>query len=161
MTVTCKRTDKSCDKKVFNKMSKLVKKYQSDLTKKEIDYLINFTCQTSNLYGLPKAHKSDITAKAIEEQNSEYIKIHEPGDLTLRRIVADPNCPTKRSSTFIDTIIKPLVLHIKKLYEGQHTFLAKMFKNGKWKDSAVYLRCEKFIHEHTPWIWVRSNALLS
>ena len=42
--VTYKRTDKSCDKTVFNKMSKLVKKYQSDFTKKEIEYLINFTC---------------------------------------------------------------------------------------------------------------------
>ena len=86
--VTYKRTDRSCDKTVFNKMSELVKKYKSDLTKKEIDYLINFTCQTSNFYGLPKVHKSDIIAKAIEEQNSEYIKIHEPEDLTLRPIAA-------------------------------------------------------------------------
>ena len=105
--------------------SKLVKKYQSDLTKKEIDYLINFTCQTSTFYDLPKAHKSDIIAKAIEEQDSEYIKIHEPEDLTVRPIVAGPNCPTKRLSTFINTIIKPLVLHIKSYIRDSIHFLQK------------------------------------
>ena len=123
--VTYKRTGKSCDKTVFNKLSKLVKKYQGDLTKKEIDYLTKFMFKTSNFYGLPKVHKSDIITKAIEEQNSEYIKISEPGDLTPRPIVAGPNCPTKRLSTFIDTIIKPLVLHIKSYIRDSIHFLQK------------------------------------
>ena len=43
------------------------------------------------------------------EQNNEYIRVHEPEDLTLRPVLVGPNCPTKRLSTFIDTIIKPLV----------------------------------------------------
>ena len=81
---------------------------------KEIDYLVNFTCQTSNFYGLPKVHKSDIIAKAIEEQNSEYIKIHEPEDLTLCPIVTGPNCPTKRLSTLI---INPIA------YGGEGIFI--------------------------------------
>ena len=123
--VIYKRTGKSCDKTVFNKLSKLVKKYQGDLTKKEIDYLTKFMFKTSNFYRLPKVHKSDIITKAIEEQNSEYIKISEPEDLTLRPIVAGPNCPTKRLSTFIDTIIKPLVLHIKSYIRDSIHFLQK------------------------------------
>ena len=43
--VTYKRTGKSCDKTVFDKLSKLVKKYQGDLTKKEIDYLTKIYVQ--------------------------------------------------------------------------------------------------------------------
>ena len=106
-------------------MSKVVKKYQSDSEKKEIDYLINFTCQTSKFYGLPKVYKSNIIAKAIDEQNTEHIKIHEPEDLTLRPIVAGPNCPTKRFSTFIDKILKPLVLYINSYIRDSIHFLQK------------------------------------
>ena len=111
--ITYKRLSMSSDKTIIEKLSKLVNKYERELTKKEIDYLSNFIYKTSNFYGLPTVHKSDVIAKAIEEQNSAYIIVHEPEDLTLRPVVAGPNCPTNRLSTFIDTIIKPLVLHIK------------------------------------------------
>ena len=125
--ITYKRLSMSSDKTFLEKLSKLVSKYQRDLTKKEIDYLTNFSCKTSNFYGLPKVHKPDVITKAIVEQNSEYMnqKIHEPEDLTVRFIVAGPNCPTKRLSTFIDTIIKPLVLHIKSYIEDSIHFLQK------------------------------------
>ena len=123
--ITYKRLSMSSDKTILEKLSKLVNKYQRDLTKKEIDYLTNFSCKTSNFYGLPKVHKSDVITKATEEQNSEYIRVHEPEDLTLRPIVASPNCPTKRLSTFIDTIIKPLVLHIKSYIRDSIHFLQK------------------------------------
>ena len=40
-------------------------------------------------------HKSKIIQEAIQVQNSEYIKLYEPSDLTLRPIVAGPNFPTR------------------------------------------------------------------
>ena len=126
--VTYQRTEKSWDKTVVVNLTKLVDKYQNSLIKKEVDYLTNLSYRTSNLYGLPKVHKSGITTKAIEEQNNEYIRIKEP-DLTLRPIVAGPNCPTKHLSTFIDIIIKPLIVHVKSLnsYQEVAKHVAKMY----------------------------------
>ena len=131
--ITYKRLSMSSDKTILEKLSKLVNKYQRDLTKKETDYLTNFSCKTSNFYGLPKVHKSDVITKAIEEQNSEYIRVHEPEDLTLRPIVAGPNCLTKRLSPFTDTIIKPLVLHIKSYIRDTIHFLQKCSRTEKDK----------------------------
>ena len=63
-------------KKVFKDLEKLIAKFSNCLLKEEQNFLTNF-------YGLPKVHKSKIIQEAIQVQNSEYIKINEPSDLTL------------------------------------------------------------------------------
>ena len=131
--ITYRKTNDSCDKKVMKELGKLVEKYKDDLMDKEIDYLTNFSYNTSNFYGLPKVHKSDIITQAIMEQNSEYIKILEPEDLTLRPIVAVPNCPTKRLTKFIDIIIKPLVIHVKSYIRDSIDFLQKCSRSANEK----------------------------
>ena len=131
--ITYRRTNDSCDNKVMKELGKLVEKYKDNLMDKEIDYLINFSHNTSNFYGLPKVHKSDIITQAIMEQNNEYIKILEPEDLTLRPIVAGPNCPTKRLSKFIDIIIKPLVIHVKSYIRDSIDFLQKCSRSANEK----------------------------
>ena len=55
--ITYRRTNNSCEKKVMKKLGKLVEKYKGNLMDKEIDYLTNFSYNTSNFYGLPKVHK--------------------------------------------------------------------------------------------------------
>ena len=129
--VTYKRTDQSCDKKVMTNLIKLVQKYHNNLTKEEIDYLTKFNFNTSYIYGLPKVHKSDKIAEAVNEQHSECIRVFEPDDLTLRPVVAGPNCPTKRLSTFIDIIIKPLILHVKSCTRDSIDFLQKCSRTAK------------------------------
>lgn len=47
-------------KNVMNKLSKIIEEYGQELTKKEINYLLSFDVKTSNFYGLPKVHKSQI-----------------------------------------------------------------------------------------------------
>ena len=117
----------------MKELEKLVEKYKNNLTDKEIDYLTNFSYNTSNFYGLPKVHKSDIITQAIMEQNSEHTKILEPEDLTLRPIVAGPNCPTKHLSKFIDIIIKPLVIHVKSYIRDSTDFLQKCSRSANEK----------------------------
>ena len=129
--VTYKRTDQSCDKKVMTNLTKLVQKYHNSLTKKEIDYLTKFNFTTSNFYGLPKVHKLDKIAEAVNAQHSECIRVFEPDDLTLRLVVAGPNCPTKRLSTFIDIIIKQLILHVKSYITDSIDFLQKCSRTAK------------------------------
>ena len=104
------------------------------MTEKEKDYLVNFTHKTSNFYGLPKVHKSEIITEQIKLPNKEYITALEPRDLKLRPIAAGPNCPTERLSTLLDIILKPLVKHIRSYVRDSLDFLSK---------------CSRATNEHT------------
>ena len=57
-----------CDAKVIKAIAKIIEKYKANLTTKEKEYLINFCCNTSNFYGLPKIHKSRLIQNAIKKQ---------------------------------------------------------------------------------------------
>ena len=114
-----KKHIKKTMKIVTKKFSKTLKcltltcQIQQLFIKEEQDFLTKFSFSTINFYGLPKVHKSKIIQEAIQVQNSEYIKIYEPPDLTLRPIVAGPNCPTRRLSNLGDILLKPFLIHIK------------------------------------------------
>ncbi|XP_062576664.1 uncharacterized protein LOC134238563 [Saccostrea cucullata] len=95
------------DKKTMSTMKKYTSKFSHNLTKKEIDFLLNFEVKTSNFYGLPKIHKSKQIQNGIQEMSEPYIKLPRPTDLKLRPIVAGPSCPTQRLSNLLDIILKP------------------------------------------------------
>ena len=127
---TYKKTNENCDKKVFKDLEKLVAKFSNCLLKEEQDFLTKFSSSTSNFYGLPKIRKSKIIQEAIQVQSSEYVKIYEPPDLTLRPIVAGPNCPTRGLSNLVDILLKPFPIYIKS-YINLY-FLAKCSRENKW-----------------------------
>ena len=68
-------------KTIFSEIKDLIK--GSNMTKQEIDYLLNFDCKTSTFYGLPKIHKSKIIQNICNKENADYIKIVDPNDLQL------------------------------------------------------------------------------
>ena len=78
------------DVKVFRKLGKLIKKYENCLTRKESKYISDFAWQSSNLYVLPKIHKSKAIIEAMERTNDCYIHMKPPSDLKARPIVAGP-----------------------------------------------------------------------
>ena len=129
--VTYKKTNENCDKKVFQDLEKLVAKFSNCLLKEEQYVLTRFSFSKGNFYGLPNVHKSKIIQEAIQVQNSEYIKIYEPSDLTLRPIVAGPNCPTRRLSNLADILLKPFLIHIKRYIKENLDFLAKCSRENK------------------------------
>ena len=55
----------------------------------------------------------------------EYVRIIEPSELKLRRIVAGPICPTRPLSNLIDVLSKPFLLHVKSYVEDNLDFLSK------------------------------------
>ena len=130
--VTYKKTNEYCDKKVLKDLEKLVAKFTNCLLKEEQDFLTKFSFSTSNFYGLPKFHKSKIIQEAIQVQNSEYIKIYELSDVTLRPTVAGLNCPTRRLSNLVDILLKPLLLDIKSYIKDNLDFLTKCSRENKW-----------------------------
>ena len=126
----------------MKKIGELTNKYESLLTKVEKLYLTNISFSTSNFCGLPKVHKSKQINAAIQQQNNEYIKIHEPNDLTLRPIVGGPNCPTRSLGQFIDIILKPFLIHIKNYVKYNLDFLRKCSQRNN--DSTT------LIHKYSP-----------
>ena len=63
---------------------------------------------------------------------SEYIRIYEPSDLTLRPIVAGRNCPTRRLSNLVDILLKLFLIHIKSYIKNNLDFLPKCSRENKW-----------------------------
>ena len=91
----------------------MLKKYQSILTKKEIDYLINVKFTSSQFYCLQRVHKSEIIKNLINTENSEYIQVHRLSDLKGRPIFGGPESPIQRLSNLIEVLLKPLVPTLK------------------------------------------------
>ena len=58
--------------------------------------------------------------------------MYEPSDLTLRPIVACPNCPTRRLSNLVDILLKQFLIHIKSYFKENLHFLAKCSRENKW-----------------------------
>ena len=122
---TYQKTNRKCDNCITKKIGELANKYESLLTKVEKLYLTNISFSTSIFNGLPKVHKSKQINEAIQQQNNEYIEIHEPNNLTVRPIVGGPNCPTRPLSQLINIILKPFLIHIKSYVKDNLNFLRK------------------------------------
>ena len=84
---------------------------------------------TSNFYGLPKIHRSQLITNAIKEQNSEVVSINETQDLKIRPIVGGPKCPTRKLSELIDALLKPFLKHVKSYIRDSIDFLNKCDRN--------------------------------
>ena len=124
MTIDQKKSNNT-----ITKLKKLILKHKHCLMNQEIDYITNFENKESNLYGLPKIHKSKIINEAIFNQNSECITISNPTDLKFRPIIAGPSSPTSRLSQFIDLILKPIPPKTKSYVRDDIEFLSKLQRN--------------------------------
>ena len=107
-----KSTNDNCNKATFKKIRELIK-LSKDITRHEIDYLLNFEFKSSLFYGLPKIHKSKLIKTKCKETTTNYLELVDPEDLTFRPIVAGTICETHRLSNLIDILIKPFTKHNK------------------------------------------------
>ena len=107
-------------------ISEFVEKYKDMLTESEGKYLTDFEWRTSNLYGLPKVHKS----KMIKEKaTATVINVTQPTDLKFRPIVGGPNCPTNRLSNLVDILLKPFVSKVNSHIADTKDFLRNLPDN--------------------------------
>ena len=95
-----KPTTSKCSKQTFTKIRKLIKD-ADEITRHEINYLLEFDCNTSLFYGLPKIHKSIMMKEKCKATSGEYLELLDPEDLTFRPIVAGTTCETHRLSNMI------------------------------------------------------------
>nr|XP_022299146.1 uncharacterized protein LOC111107980 [Crassostrea virginica] len=99
-------------KEVLQELSTIIDKYGQTLTTKEKAYLLSFNAKTSNFYGLPKIHKSQIIGDACKIAGSSYISVESPADLKIRPIVAGPTCETHKISNLLDILLKPYITKV-------------------------------------------------
>ena len=123
---TYKETSNPTAQQTLLKIKKLANKYSDCLKPEESDYITKFHMKESNLYGLPKIHKSKIIKEAINKQNSEYITAKDPSDLKFRPIVAGPISATSRISELVDCILKDIPQHTKSFIRDDIHFLSKL-----------------------------------
>ena len=107
-----KKLDLNIDVKIHKNLKKLSHKYNKCFTESEQKFLNEKSFETSNFYGLPRGLPTYIEA-AIHSQNTVVVEVWEPRDLKLRPIVGRPNCPTRRLSYFLDTLLKPYLKYVK------------------------------------------------
>lgn len=98
--------------KIIARLIVLINVYRKGLTKKECDYTTNFKCKTSQIYGLPKIHKSQNVTEACKLTKSSCITICAPNDLKMRPIFAGPAWGTHRLRNVLDILLKPYLKHI-------------------------------------------------
>ena len=108
---------------VIKNLNNLIKKYKSNLTEKEIDYLTKFTWKTSNFYVLPKIHKSKKINDHISLYCDEYIECPHPDDLKSRPIVAGPESPTQRLCELLEILLRPFVIKSKSYIKDDWDFV--------------------------------------
>ena len=123
---TYEKVSNNEDNNVMKNLKKLVQKHQNALTKKEQDFLTDFQWKTSNMYVLPKIHKSKIILDKIASSNQDFIQMSPPDDLKGRPIIAGPISPTQRLSEFLDVILQPIVTTLKTYIKDDWDFLSKL-----------------------------------
>ena len=83
-----------------------------EITRHEINYLLDFECKQSMFYGLPKIYKSEMIRNERNKINNEYL---DPEDLKFCRIVTGPSCETHRLSKLVDILLKPFIEKVNRL----------------------------------------------
>ena len=114
------------EKVILNEIKALAKQFENDLTRKEYDYLTNFDHKPSNIYGLPKVHKCKEIIEKIALEPNECVTVDCPPSLTMRPIIAGPQCVTSRLSDFIDKILRPYLSKVKSYIRDDIDFLTKI-----------------------------------
>ena len=125
---TYRKLDINIDMKVNKNLNKHLKKYDKCFTESDQKFLREKFSETSNFYNLPKIRKSKVIETAIHPQNTEVVEVREPSELKLRPIVGGPNCPTRRLSNFLDTLLKPYLKHIKSYVRNSVDVLNKCLR---------------------------------
>ena len=125
---TYRKLDINIDMKVNKNLNKHLKKYDKCFAESDQKFLREKSSETSNFYDLPKIRKSKVTEIAIHPQNTEVVEVREPSELKLRPIVGVPNCPTRRLSNFLDTLLKPYLKHIKSYVQNSVDILNKCLR---------------------------------
>ena len=108
------------------KLKSLIKKYQALLTSQERRAIVNFDYRTTNIYGLPKIHKSEIINEAIKDVKSTYLHLRDPVDLSFRLIFGGPENPCSVLADLLNTLLNPFRSKVKSSLKDTFDFIRRI-----------------------------------
>ena len=122
------KLNSNIDRTIFSKLKTLVKSYKNVLTKAERRAITNFDYTTTNIYGVPKIHKSQIIKEAIKKVSTNSIMLPNPIDLKFRLIFGGPNNPTVILATLVQIILRRFVCKVHNRVQDVWEFKRKLPK---------------------------------
>ena len=125
-TPVYQQLDDNVDYFINVRLSVLTKKYHHMLTKKERLAITNFDYKSTNIYGVPKIHKSKILKEAVKTCQSSVLHSPQPADLTLRIIFGGPKNPTTGLASLVDALLKPFLPKIQARVQDVFEFIRKI-----------------------------------
>ena len=93
---------------IMLKLQTFVKKFPF-LSNSEKRGITNFDFKSTNIYALPKIHKSKLVLDAIKSAKGGYLFLTNPTDLDLRVIFGGPKNPCSGLANLVDILLKPFV----------------------------------------------------
>ena len=91
------------------KLNSFVRRYTHILTPNEKRAITNFDYRSTNIYGVPKIHKSSLIKDAIPGCSGVCLNLKRPSDLSLRIIFGGPKNVTTGIADMVDALLKPFV----------------------------------------------------
>ena len=125
-TATYEQLDGNIDYFTNIELQKFVKKHKTMLTKKEKLAITSFDYKSTNIYGVPKIHKSKLLKEAVKTCTSSCLHFPSPPDLSLRIIFGGPKNPTTGLASLVDILLKPFLAKVKARVRDVFDFINKL-----------------------------------
>ena len=133
-----KQVDKDPSVIIHTKVIEFANNYQKMLTKQEYNYLVSSKYELSNIYMLPKLHKSRRIDEIITFRQEEYIHItDEEIILEGRPICSGPSYYTRGISLMIHQILFPCIGLIDHIAKDTFDFKNRIEKNCTEEDTVL------------------------
>ena len=108
------------------KLQRFVNKYKSCLTNNEKRAITNFDYCSTNIYALPKIHKSGLIKESLQKCGENYLTLKRPIDLTFRVIFGGPKNPMTGLASLVTEILNPYVKMVKSVVRDSIDFVNKI-----------------------------------
>ena len=113
---------------VQDRVNKFVEKYKSIVTNNEYEFLTKRCHKISNVYMLPKLHKSKEINEFIEIKRTGYIQMDEDFLIKGRLIVAGPVFHTSGISEILHCIMEPALYLVPHIVKDSFNFTQRLRK---------------------------------
>ena len=91
------------------KLCNFTRKYSHVLTLRERRAITGFDYKSTNIYALPKIHKSTLIKEKVKTCVGPYLCLDSPSDLTIRIIFGGAHSPTVVLADLVDKLLKPFI----------------------------------------------------
>ena len=111
---------------ILLKLKCFIKKFKDCLTRSERLAITNLDYAATNIYGLPKLHKSKVIKGALKNCSNVILNLPDPEDLSFRIIFGGPKNPLVGLADLLNKILNPYTVKVKSLILNSVDFINKL-----------------------------------